>query len=301
MGDTVALLFPGQGSQQPGMGEPWRDHPAFARWAEADAALGEDLTRLALSADADELRRPRACQLALFVHGVVLADAWRAEAAEPPAALAGHSLGEYVALVAAGAVGFADALRLVEVRARACEDAANADPGSMVACLGMDREEVEAACARAGAHVANDNAPGQIVVAGSPAALGALEVELAQGSGKIRDVAVGAAYHSPHMRPAVEPLRAALAETSFADGHLPVVANIDAIPHTDGDGWPRRLADQVVSPVRWRETVERLSADGVTAVVELGASTPLSGMVKRTDRSLARYAVTAPDDLPVPA
>lgn len=297
MGDAVALLFPGQGSQQPGMGVPWRDHPAFARWQQADAALGEDLTRLALEADAEELRRPRACQLALFIHGVVLADAWQAASGAEPTALAGHSLGEYVALVAAGAVAFADALALVEVRARACEQAADADPGSMIACLGVDRDALEAACTRAGAHIANDNAPGQVVVAGSRAALDALAAELAEGRGKVRDVEVGAAYHSPHMRPAVAPLREALDATIFIDGHTPVVANVDALPHTDGAGWRDRLADQVVSPVRWRETVQRLAADGVDTVVELGASTPLSGMVKRTDSSLARHAVTVPDDL----
>lgn len=301
MGDTVALLFPGQGSQQPGMGEPWRHHPAFARWAEADAALGEDLTRLALTADADELRRPRACQLALFVHGVVLADAWRAATDAAPAAVAGHSLGEYVALVAAGAVSFADALSLVEVRARACEAAADADPGGLIACLGVDRDALESACEAAGAHIANDNAPGQVVVAGRPQALERVRAELADAGGRLVDVDVGAAYHSPLMQPAVEPLRAALEPTAFAGRHDPVVANVDATPHTDGAGWTDRLAAQVVSPVRWRETIERLRDDGVTAVVELGASTPLSGMVKRTDRSLARQAVTAPDDLPSPA
>lgn len=301
MGETVALLFPGQGSQQPGMGEPWRQHPAFARWAEADAALGEDLTHLALTADADELRRPRACQLALFVHGVVLADAWRATADAEPVAVAGHSLGEYVALVTAGAVGFTDALSLVEVRARACEAAADADPGGMIACLGVDRGDLEEVCERAGAHIANDNAPGQIVVAGRAGALQKVREALAEAGGKVREVDVGAAYHSPLMQPAVEPLRDALEATAFADTHDPVVANVDAAPHTDGPGWPDRLAAQVVSPVRWRETIERLGADGVTSVVELGASTPLSGMVKRTDRSMSRHAVTAPDDLPSPA
>lgn len=297
VGESIALVFPGQGSQRPGLGAAWADHPAFARWGEADAVLGEDLTRLALEADADELRRPRACQLALFVHGVMLADAWAAATGVTPRALAGHSLGEYVALVAAGAVSFADALALVEVRARACQDASDAEPGGMVACLGVDRAALEVACAHAGAHIANDNAPGQVVVAGSPAALEAVKAELADAGGKVVDVEVGAAYHSPHMRPAVAPLRTALEATEFVDGHLPVVANIDARPHTDATGWPDRLAEQVVAPVRWRETVERLAADGVTTVVELGASTPLSGMIKRTDRSLTRRAVTAPDDL----
>jgi [acyl-carrier-protein] S-malonyltransferase len=300
VGDTVALLFPGQGSQQPGMGQPWRHHAAFGRWAEAEAVLGEDLTRLALTADADELRRPRACQLALFVHGVVLAEAWQDTTGAAPVALAGHSLGEYVALVVAEAVSFADALSLVEVRARACEAAADAEPGGLTACLGVERELLEAACERAGAHIANDNAPGQIVVAGRPDALARVRSELAPASGKVVDVDVGAAYHSPLMQPAVEPLRAALEATPFTEHHQPVVANVDATPHTRGAGWPDRLAAQIVSPVRWRETIERLRDDGVSCVVELGASTPLSSMVKRTDRTLSRHPVTVPDDLPSP-
>lgn len=293
----TALVFPGQGSQRPGMAEPWRDHPAFARWAEADETLHDDLTHLGLHADADELRRPRACQLALFVHGVVLFEAWYAATGRQPRLVAGHSLGEYVALVAAGAVEFDDALRLVDVRARACEAAADADPGGMVACLGMELATIEDACARAGAHVANDNAPGQVVVAGRNEALDTVKDILGEAGGKIRDVDVGAPYHTPHMQPAVEALRQQLALTAFADTGVPVVANVDAKLHTDGAGWVDRLAQQVVSPVRWRESVEQLATEGVEAVVELGASAPLSGMIKRTDRGLARQAVHAPDDL----
>ncbi len=292
-----AWVFPGQGSQRPGMARPWRDHPAFACWGEADAILGADVTRLGLEADADELRAPAACQRALFVHEVVLAQAWAEATGQRPALVAGHSLGEYVALVVAGALSFADALTLVDVRARATEAAAAQRPGSLVAVLGGDLDVIGEAAEAAGAHIANDNAPGQVVVAGSAGALEALRTTLG-GQAKVRDLDVGAAYHSPHMEPAVPPLRAALEATAFAEAAPPVVANVDAAPHAEAQGWPDRLARQVTAPVRWRETVERLAAEGIDRVVELGASSPLSGMVKRIRPELERVAVTAPQDLP---
>lgn len=295
----VALVFPGQGSQKPGMAAPWRDHDAFDRWAQADEILERDVTRLGLDASADELREPATCQVALFVHHAVLHGAWQATAAEPPAACAGHSLGEYNALLAAGALGFADGLRLVDARARATQQAADRAPGSMVACLGYPVDDVASACETAGAHVANDNAPGQVVVSGSADALERLRSELTsdQSRGKIVDLPVGAAYHSPHMTAAVEPLGAALDAASFADATFPVVANVDAAVHTAAAEWPTLLCDQVVSPVRWRETVGTLAGLGVTTVIELGASPVLTGLVKRTDRSLNRHAVTTPEDL----
>jgi [acyl-carrier-protein] S-malonyltransferase len=136
-----------RGGLRPGMAAWWRDHPAFARWAEADELLGRDVTRLGLDASSAELREPGSCQLALFVHGAVVLDAWRAVSGERPLVVAGHSLGEYNALLAAGVLGFADALALVDARARYTQEAAEAAPGTMVACLGFDVEEVEAACA----------------------------------------------------------------------------------------------------------------------------------------------------------
>jgi [acyl-carrier-protein] S-malonyltransferase len=292
-----AVVFPGQGSQQPGMAAPWRDHPAFARWAEADDVLGMDVTRLGLAAEADELREPANCQIALFVHGVVLLDAYRGAGAAVPAAVAGHSLGEYDALVAAGVLDFADGLRLVEARARHTQAAAEASPGTMVACLGFALDEVAAACSKAGAHVANDNAPGQIVVAGGHEQLAALKEQLAEGSGKIRDINVGAGYHSPLMTPAVEPFTAALGAASFADADVPVIANVDAEAHVAAADWPDLLAAQLTAPVRWRESVETLAALDVTEVVELGASAVLNPMVKRIARQLDRRTITTPEEL----
>lgn len=293
----VAVVFPGQGSQVPGMAVPWRDHPAYARWHDASDVLGRDVTRLGTDAGADELRDPATCQIALFVHHAVLAEAWAAAGGGRPAATAGHSLGEYDALLVAGALDFADALRLVEARAAATGAAAVQNPGTMVACLGFDDGVVADTCTRVGAHVANDNAPGQVVVSGAPDALDALRGELAALRGKVVQLEVGAAYHSPHMAPAVEPLGAALDRAAWRDTAVPVVANVDARPHTDASGWPQRLREQVVAPVRWRETVTTLAEMGVTQLVELAATPVLTGMAKRTMPSLARRGVTTPADL----
>jgi [acyl-carrier-protein] S-malonyltransferase len=294
---NVALVFPGQGSQQEGMARAWQDHDAFTRWAEADDLLGRDVTRLGLHAPADELREPINCQVALFIHHVVLLEAWRAAGGRAPIAMAGHSLGEYDALIAAGALAFADGLRLVDARARLTQEAADARPGTMVACLGFDVERVRAACDEAGAYLANDNATGQVVVAGSIEALDRVRELLAEARGKVVRVNVGAAYHSPHMEPAVEPFGAALDVTTFVDAHVPVIANVDATPHTAAEQWPRLLREQLVSPVRWRETIGTLKALGVEEVVELGASAVLTGLVKRTDPTLCRRNVIRPEDL----
>lgn len=294
----LALVFPGQGSQRAGMADPWRSVDSYARWAEADEILGGDVTRLGTEASEEELRQPLNCQIALFVHHVVMFEAW--QAAHPdtaPLLTAGHSLGEYDALVAAGALGFADALGLVDVRARATQAAADAMPGTMIAALGFEVEEVTAACHKAGAHVANDNAVGQITVSGTPEQLQAVTDLLAAGNGKVRDIGVGAAYHSPHMAAAVQPLGDALDAAPFADAAVPVVANVDAAPHTAAGEWPDLLCRQVVSPVRWRESVLAMRDSGVTDVVELGASAPLTAMIKRIDRSLGRRPITTPEEL----
>jgi [acyl-carrier-protein] S-malonyltransferase len=296
----IALVFPGQGSQRPGMAQPWRDSPAFERWHEAGDVLGRDVARLGLHAGEDELREPATCQVALFVHAAVVLEAWHAAGGGTPAAVAGHSLGEYDALLAAGVLPFPDALRLVDARARHTQEAADAAPGTMVACLGYDVEDVRAACAGVGAHVANDNAPGQIVAAGPAEALERLREALARVEaprGKVVAVKVGAAYHSPHMRQAVEPFGNALDGACFADARVPVVANVDARPHTEATAWPDLLRTQLVSPVRWRETVGTLAELGVTQVVELCAAPVLTALVKRTDPGLGRRSVTTPQEL----
>lgn len=292
----VAVVFPGQGSQRPQMALPWRDDPAFSRWAEADEVLGRDVSRLGTSADADELREPANCQVALFVHHAVLFEAWR-RSGGVAAVAAGHSLGEYNALVAAGLLDFGAALRLVDVRARETQAAAAARPGGMIACLGGDEATIRGACGDAGAYIANDNAPGQLVVSGSDEALRAVEQQAATTRAKVIRLQVGAAYHSPHMQPAVAPLGAALDLAEFHDGELPVVANADAQRHSAARAWPDLLRAQLVSPVRWRESVATMAAAGVTDVVELGATPVLSALVKRTAPRLRRAAVHTPDQL----
>lgn len=296
--EGLALVFPGQGSQRPGMAREWQGTRPFERWRQADELLGRNVTRLGLDAGEDELRQPVNCQIGLFVHGTVLLDAWLAHGARP-VAVAGHSLGEYNALVAAGALRFADALRLVDARARCTQAAADARPGTMLACLGFPVELVAAACEEAGAYVANDNAPGQVVISGSRAALDrARDALAAMGErGKVVTLDVGAAYHSPHMAAAVDVLGAALDRATFEAASVPVVANVDAQPHLDAPEWPTLLRQQVVSPVRWRETVGTLAGLGARQIVELGASAVLTGMVKRIDRSLTRRTVIIPADL----
>jgi [acyl-carrier-protein] S-malonyltransferase len=169
----------------------------------------------------------------------------------------------------------------------------------MVACLGYPVDAVTQACARVGAHVANDNAPGQLVVAGAADVLDQLRAQLEAGGerGKVVSLEVGAAYHSPHMQAAVAPFGVALDAAAFSDARIPVVANVDARPHRIAAEWPDVLRAQLVSPVRWRETVNTFADLGVTDVVELGPSAVLTGLVKRTDRSLARRTVTGPDEL----
>lgn len=296
----IALVFPGQGSQRPGMAVTWQDHPSFARWHEAGEVLGRDVARLGLEADEDELREPATCQVALFVHGAVVLEAWQEAGGAAPVAVAGHSLGEYDALLAAGVLSFPDALRLVDARARHTQAAAEAAPGTMVACLGYEVADVEAACADVGAHVANDNAPGQIVAAGSAEALERLREVLAEVEaprGKVISVKVGAAYHSPHMQPAVEPFGLALDAADFADATTPVVANVDARAHTRAVEWPDLLRTQLVTPVRWRESVGTLASLGVGEVVELCAAPVLTALVRRTDPDLVRRSVTTPEEL----
>lgn len=294
-----ALVFPGQGSQRPGMAVPWRHAPGFERWAEGGEVLGWDVARLGTEAEAEELRAPAACQVALFVHHAVLLEAWRATGGAEPLATAGHSLGEYDALLASGALEFPDALRLVAARARHTREAAETAPGTMVACLGFAAGLVEAACRAAGATVANDNAPGQVVVAGSTEVLEALRSELAPERGRVVDIDVGAAYHSPHMAAAVEPLGEALDAAGFREAAVPVIANVDAQPHTSAGEWRVLLRRQVVEPVRWRESVLTLRELGVEEVVELAASPVLVNLVKRIDGDLVRRAVTQPADLGV--
>jgi [acyl-carrier-protein] S-malonyltransferase len=295
----LAFTFPGQGSQQPGMGRPWVDHPSWAIVATASEASGRDVASLLLDADADELRRTESAQLSTYVLSLVVHDAIRALGVRCAVA-AGHSLGEFSALTAVGALRLEDGVRLVTERGAAMQAAADLRPGTMAAVLGADDDVVTSACERAGGDVwvANSNGAGQVVIAGDPDALveaGAIAKEL--GARKVLPLPVGGAFHTPFMAPATERLVAALAATTFADAEVPVVANVDALPHQHADQWAGLLDAQLTSPVKWRQSVERMVADGVTAFVELGPGSVLTGMAKRSAPAAAARAAAEPGSL----
>jgi len=295
----LAFLFPGQGSQQPGMGQPWVDHPSWALVAVASEASGRDVARLLLDADADELRRTENAQLSTYVLSLVVHDAVTALGVRC-ATTAGHSLGEYTALTAAGALSVTDGVRLVAERGAAMQAAADARPGTMAAILGADDATVEAACERATGDVwvANTNGAGQVVIAGDADAIaeaGTIAKEL--GARKVMALPVGGAFHTPFMAPAATRLAAALASTTFAETDVPVLANVDATAHRDAAGWAALLEAQLTSPVRWRQTIEQMVADGVTTFVELGPGTVLTGLSKRAAPDGQALAATDPSAL----
>jgi [acyl-carrier-protein] S-malonyltransferase len=295
---VLALLFPGQGSQRPGMGLAWRDHRSWAVVERIAAATGRDLAVLLTEADAETLRATRNAQLAAFGLSMVILDAARSAGLAEPVVAAGHSLGEYSALVAAGVLSLEDGARLVAARGEAMQGAAEQLPGTMAAVLGLDPQGVAEACAGVeGAWVANDNAPGQVVVAGTAEGVAAAgEAARAAGAKRVLPLAVGGAFHSPLMAPAQEPLDAALAGADFGPASFPVVTNLDATAHTDG--WRPLLSGQLASPVRWRESLLALGALGVDRFVELGPGSELSGMVRRTVEGAIRANAAAPEDLP---
>jgi malonyl CoA-acyl carrier protein transacylase len=270
---SSALLFPGQGSHAEGMDEPFRGHPLLDRGLEL---LGFDpFDRLG--------EGTRYQQPALFLCSVVAWEQWRADGGEDedePVAAAGHSLGEYAALVAAGALAFEDALWLVDERAEAMAEAAALRPGGMVALLGGDAAAVGELARRLGLAVANDNAPGQLVLSGALEAVAAAEAAAREETGaRPRRLDVGGAFHSPLMEPAAERLAAAIARTPVRSPRLPVYANGTAAPFAD---IRRELAGNLLRPVRWRETLLALRAAGVERFVELGPGAVLTGLVKRT-------------------
>lgn len=297
---VLALLFPGQGSQRPQMGLPWRDHPAWAVVQRISEAAGRDVAALLTDADAETLKATRNAQLAAFALSMVTLYAARSsglEYAPAPRAVAGHSLGEYTALTAAGALDPEGAARLVAARGDAMQAAADREPGTMAAVLGLEPEEVTAACATVeGAWPANDNAPGQYVISGTPSGVEAAgEAALGLGAKRVMGLAVGGAFHSPLMAPAQGRLDEALASAHFHDSDVDVVANVDASAHRNG--WQELLSRQLVSPVRWRESLLTLERLGVTSFLELGPGSELSGMVKRTIDGSHRANVATPDDL----
>lgn len=296
---VITFTYPGQGSQAPGMGAAWRNEPSWELVEEASEATGRDLGRLLLIADAEELRQTRNSQLATFVMSMLALDAV-ARVGLLPNAHAGHSLGEYSALVASGILDFAEAAHLVAERGEAMQIASEEQEGTMAAVLGLDDGEVEEACDEAGPNVwvANYNAPGQVVIAGSPDGVNAAaDSARRRGAKRVMQLQVGGAFHTPLMASAYERLTKALTRAEFHDPDAPVYANVDAAPYDNAKVWPRLLARQLTSPVRWHQTIRRIVDAGCGTFVELGAGNALTGMAKRIERGLETLNVRNPTDI----
>lgn len=295
----LAFLFPGQGSQRPGMGRPWVGHESWELVDEASAIAGRDVGRLLLEADADELKDTRNAQLTTFVSSLMVLDAVERLGVEP-SVCAGHSLGEYTALTANGSLGFDDGVRLVLERSDAMHEAGTTSPGVMAAVLGLDDDQVEVACRRADDQVwvANYNAPGQVVIAGAPDAVATASQHAKDlGAKRVMSLPVSGAFHTPFMTPARERLRAAIAAARPRDSDVPIVSNVDALSHQQGDEWASLLSAQLCSPVRWKHSLLELSRQGIAGYVELGPGGVLTGMVKRTVDGSRSISVSTPEEL----
>jgi [acyl-carrier-protein] S-malonyltransferase len=295
----LAFTFPGQGSQRPGMGRPWVDHDSWELVDEASAVAGRDVGRLLLDADADELKDTRNAQLTTFVSSLVVLDAVERLGIEA-SFCAGHSLGEYTALAATGALGFEEGVVLVSERAAAMHEAGSARPGTMAAVLGLDDDQVEVACNLADAEVwvANFNAPGQVVIAGSPAGVEAAGTHAKDlGAKRVMPLQVSGAFHTAFMAPARDRLRDAIAAADIRDAEIPVVSNVDAKPHHQANEWTALLSAQLASPVRWKHGLQTLAGLGVDAFAELGPGGVLTGMAKRSVDGARTISVATPDDL----
>lgn len=298
----IAFVFPGQGSQNPGMGAPWADAWPELFEAASDAA-GTDVVHLTCAADDTELRRTDNAQIATAVCSLAALASLR-EAGVEPGVVAGHSLGEYPALVAAGALSPTDAIGLVAERGTAMAEASQRLPGSMAALLGADAEMAQAACDKAASGgdpmvcVANVNASDQVVISGTEQALAAaVAVAKELGVKKALPLRVGGAFHSPLMAPALVALASAVAATTFADAVVPFVSNVDADTHTRAAEIAPLLVAALCAPVRWHETMQLLEALGVTAVVEVGQGGVLHKLARRALGAVVVTRVAGPGDI----
>jgi [acyl-carrier-protein] S-malonyltransferase len=306
---SFAFVFPGQGSQSVGMLDAWGDHPAVLETLkEASDAMGEDLGALIHLGPKEALALTTNTQPVMLVSAIASYRAWLAEGGAQPAVVAGHSLGEYSALVAAGVLTLAQAAPLVRFRAAAMQDAVAVGVGAMAAILGMDAAKVIEGCAQAKAtfpaesgevvEAVNFNDPAQTVIAGSKAAVEkACEVLKAMGAKRALNLPVSAPFHSSLMRPAAEKLKEKLAATPFAAPQIKVVNNIDVAIETDADLIRDALYRQAFGPVRWVECVQAIKAQGISMVLECGPGKVLAGMVKRIDADMTGLPVFDPASL----
>jgi [acyl-carrier-protein] S-malonyltransferase len=305
----VAFVFPGQGSQSVGMLDAWGDHPVVAQTLqEASDALHEDVAQLIHEGPKEALALTTNTQPVMLVAAVAAWRVWRAEGGALPVAVAGHSLGEYSALVAAEVLTLSQAAPLVRLRAAAMQEAVPVGTGAMAAILGLDAAAVIAGCAQAQATIGagsaevveavNFNDPGQTVIAGSKAAVDkACEMLKAAGAKRALPLSVSAPFHSSLMKPAAERLKQALAETTLASAQLPVINNIDVSVASDANAIRDALYRQAFGPVRWVECVKAMQARGATLLVECGPGKVLAGMAKRIDPALTGVALYDPASL----
>lgn len=282
-----AYMFPGQGSQFPGMAKELYENDARARemFERANDILGFRITDIMFEGTAEELRQTKVTQPAIFLHSVVLA---RCSPDFSPDMVAGHSLGEFSALTAAGALDFEDGLRLVAIRARAMQKACEANPGTMAAILALPADKIEAICAEVEGTVvpANYNCEGQIVISGSCDAVAAASEKMkAAGARRTLVLPVGGAFHSPLMQPAAEELAEGIAGVEFRRPVCPVYQNVTALPTTDPDEIRKNLLAQLTSPVRWTQTVLNMAADGADEFIETGPGKVLQGLLSKILRA----------------
>ena len=277
---SVAVVFPGQGAQATGMGLELRNLPAWHLVEDAEAVLATSLSPLLLG---DELKTTQAAQMAVLLHSLVRWETVKDELGDI-CSFAGHSLGQVTALIASGALSFEDGLQLAAKRAAVTQDAADHKPGVMAALLGASDEQAAAAVAGTpdSCWIANINAPGQTVIAGTPAGLAAAtEAAKAAGVRKVVTLDVAAAFHTPLMQEAADAFVDYLAGVTFNAPAAPVVSNEDAVAYTDGEGWQQRLVSHLVRPVRWADSMITMDSLGPSSLREVGPGTTLTGLAKR--------------------
>jgi [acyl-carrier-protein] S-malonyltransferase len=290
-----AFVFPGQGAQFPGMGKDLHDQSEIARnlFKKADEILGFGITEIMFNGSDEDLRQTKVTQPAIFLHSVILAKVLGENFA--PDMVAGHSLGEFSALTAAGALSFEDGLKLVSKRALAMQQACEMNPSTMAAILGVDNEVVEKVCEEIDEIVvpANYNTIGQIVISGSHQGIDLAIARLQElGAKRALKLPVGGAFHSPLMEPARAELAKAIEEAPIITPVCPIYQNVDALPYTDPDVIRKNLVAQLTSPVRWTQTVQNMVAGGASYFTEVGPGNVLQGLIKKVDRTLETCSAT---------